>query len=330
MGHRHYPYEDPYQDPENNCNAIWDAEQLITPHLPGCYSTDLYTARAKKWIVDHQKNSPNKPFFLMLAHTAPHARLALPAMPYPQGGGLKGGVQWLGESGRMINTASHESWDSYMHPRYAKAPWPEAAKRHASMITRLDESMGDLVTLLKDLKIDRNTYIIFTSDNGAHDEYGAVPHGGEAHPSLRQNPAFFRGYGLCDGIKRDVWEGGLRVPCLVYAPTRTAECLILRVFAMGKRLGISITRRARPLISPQGRLLSSKATSKFSRQLATIPASISPRARVRTFASTTLVWRTQDLSFSKRACTPSRSLSRRRATRRGAWRLNGSRLTPLA
>ncbi len=223
MGHRHYPYEDPYQDPENNCNAIWDGRELITPQLAGCYSTDLYTARAKKWIIDHQKESPEKPFFLMIAHTAPHARLALPAMPYPEGGGLKGGVQWTGKSGQMINTANHATWDSYMHPRYEKADWPLAAKRHASMVTRVDEAMGDLVTLLQDLDIDENTYIIFTSDNGAHDEMGAIPDGGEKHPSPHQDPSFFRSYGMSDGIKRDVWDGGLRVPCLVYAPTRTAK-----------------------------------------------------------------------------------------------------------
>ncbi len=223
MGHRHYPYEDPHQDPENNCNAIWDGDKLITPQLAGCYSTDLYTARAKKWIVDHQKQNPEKPFFLMIAHTAPHARLALPAVAYPKGGGLKGGVQWLGESGKMINTANHETWDSYMYPRYAEEKWPLAAKRHASMITRVDESIGDLVTLLKDLDIDENTYIIFTSDNGAHDEFGAVPDGGEKHPIPSQDPSFFRSYGLSDGIKRDVWDGGLRVPCIVYAPSRTAK-----------------------------------------------------------------------------------------------------------
>ncbi len=223
MGHRHYPYEDPHQDPENNCNAIWDGAELITPQLAGCYSTDLYTARAKKWIIDHKNEHPEQPFFLMIAHTAPHARLALPAMPYPEGGGLRGGIQWQGKSGQMINTANHATWDSYMHPRYKKADWPLAAKRHASMITRVDEAMGDLITLLKDLDIDKNTYIIFTSDNGAHDEMGAIPDGGEKHPSPYQDPSFFRSYGMSDGIKRDVWDGGLRVPCLVYAPGHIAK-----------------------------------------------------------------------------------------------------------
>ncbi len=225
MGHRHYPYEDPHQDPENHCNAIWEGGKLITPKLAGCYLTDLYTARAKEWIIQTQQQAPKQAFFLTICHTAPHARLALPAMPYPKGGGLMGGVQWFGQAGIMINTANHETWDSYIHPAYAQRNWPLAAKRHATMITRLDQSMGDLVQLLIDLNIDKNTYIIFTSDNGAHDEYGAVPDASPAHPSLRQDPAFFRSYGMTDGIKRDVWEGGIRVPCIVYAPSRTPKGL---------------------------------------------------------------------------------------------------------
>lgn len=91
------------------------------------------------------------------------------------------------------------------------------ARRHASMITRVDESLGDLVQLCQDLGIADNTIIIFTSDNGCHDEPGAV--GGFAgHPAPAQDPSFFRSYGNHDGIKRDVFDGGLRVPCVVYAP----------------------------------------------------------------------------------------------------------------
>ena len=85
------------------------------------------------------------------------------------------------------------------------------------MITRVDEAMGDLLQLLQDLKIADNTFVVFTSDNGPHNEPGAV-WGNSEHPAPAQNPAFFRSYGPMDGIKRDLWEGGLRVPCLVYAP----------------------------------------------------------------------------------------------------------------
>ncbi len=230
-GHRHYPKEESNADPETHCNAVWDGDELITDKLDGCYCTDLFTARAKKWIVDQQTADKSKPFFLALTYVAPHARLGIPAGPYPQGGGLTGGVQWLGTPGNMINTARPADWDTFIHPQYREA-WQDyatarygnnaphklmTARRHASMITRVDEGLGDLVKLCEDLGIADNTVIIFTSDNGSHDEPGAV-YGFAGHPAPAQDPSFFRSYGNHDGIKRDVFDGGLRVPCVVYAP----------------------------------------------------------------------------------------------------------------
>lgn len=231
-GHRHYPKEESSIDPDTHCNAVWDDGNVITEQLDTCYSTDLFTARAKKWVTDTHAAQPDKPFFLALTLIAPHARLAVPSVPYPAGGGLKGGVQWLGTPGHMINTAEGK-WDTYIEPYADRAAWQgyaekrfgkgaagamDAAQRHATMITRVDSAVGDLMQLLRDLKIDDNTFVVFTSDNGPHNEPGAV--GAIAgHPAPRQNPAFFRSYGIFDGIKRDVLEGGLRVPCIVYAPS---------------------------------------------------------------------------------------------------------------
>lgn len=230
-GHRHYPKEESSIDPDTHCNAVWDDGVVITDRLDNCYSTDLFTARAKKWVADIHAAQPDKPFFLALTLIAPHARLAVPSVPYPEGGGLKGGVQWLGTPGHMINTAEG-AWDTYIEPYADRKEWQhyaserfgqgaesalDAAQRHATMITRVDSAVGDLLQLLRDLRIDDNTFIVFTSDNGPHNEPGAV--GAIAgHPAPRQNPAFFRSYGVFDGIKRDVLEGGLRVPCIVYAP----------------------------------------------------------------------------------------------------------------
>lgn len=232
-GHRHYPKEESNADPDTHRNAVWENETLLTDALDNCYSTDLFTARAKKWIVDHRAEKPEQPFFLALTLTAPHARLGVPSGPYPAGGGLKGGVQWLGTPGRMINTSVSGAWDSFIHPAYVNNPqWEEyartrfgnraaqavtAAQRHATMVTRIDDAMGDLLQLCRDLKIDRNTFIVFTSDNGPHNEPGAV-RGFAGHPAPAQNPAFFRSYGPFNGIKRDTWDGGLRVPCVVWGP----------------------------------------------------------------------------------------------------------------
>src|SRR5215469_4941578 len=110
-GHEHYPKEGPYEKPKQ----VWDGTNDITPDLDKCYTADLWTARAKQWIIDHQHSSPAQPFFMYLAYDTPHATTELPTQAYPAGGGLRGGMKWLGEPGRMINTASGEI-DSWMYP----------------------------------------------------------------------------------------------------------------------------------------------------------------------------------------------------------------------
>ncbi len=70
------------------------------------------------------------------------------------------------------------------------------------MITRLDGDIGSLMTLLKELKLEENTIVFFTSDNGPHKEGG-------------QDPEFFDSNGFLRGIKRDLYDGGIRVPMFV-------------------------------------------------------------------------------------------------------------------
>ncbi len=203
-GHHHYPKEDPNPIAPTKRSGIWDGEKCVTADCDKAYSVDLLTARAKKWIVDTHRKNPRQPFFLALTHIAPHSQLQVPTGPYPEGRGLKGGVQWLGKPHQLVNTAQGKI-NSYIYPRYAEKNWPASEKRYATMIARLSESFEDLTQLLKDLKIDNNTVIIMTSDNGPHDEGG-------------QNPQFFRNYGPFDGIKQDMWEGGFRVPTIVRWP----------------------------------------------------------------------------------------------------------------
>lgn len=210
-GHYHYPVEDKKQ--------VWHNRKEVSTGMELCFTTDLFTAYAKKWIVDHKQKSPDQPFFVYLAYDTPHAKLQNPPCAYPGGGGLKGGVQWIGKPKHMINTATG-SYDGWVHPDYAKATWdhdknpdtaeiqwPEVQKRYANNVRRIDDGVGDLLALLDDLKLANDTLVIFSSDNGPSEESYI-----EKHP---YTPNFFHGFGPFDGIKRDTLEGGMRVPTIV-------------------------------------------------------------------------------------------------------------------
>ena len=212
-GHFHYPKEDGRE--------VWQNDREIAAGLDKCYTADLWTAQTKKWITEHTAAHPTQPFFAYLAYDTPHAKLQNPPCPYPPGGGLKGGVQWTGKPHAMLNTATG-AVDGYMFPDYAKGawdddrnpatpevPWPDVQQRYANGVRRIDFGVGDVLQLLKDLKLDDNTLVIFSSDNGPSIEsYLDEPYA----------PTFFRGYGPFDGIKRDTWEGGMREPTLARWP----------------------------------------------------------------------------------------------------------------
>jgi arylsulfatase A-like enzyme len=194
--HEHYP---------GNTGTIYDGRQPVTSGLKGAYSTDLFTARAKKFITDHVSSQPAQPFFLYLAYTAPHVKMEVPSEPYPSGGGLHGGIQW------PLNTTGGKR-DSYIFPGYAsQKSWSPAARHYATMIRRIDDGVGDIVQLLRDLDLDKNTVIIFTSDNGPSNESD----GGR----YSSDPRYFDSWGPLDGIKRDLWDGGFREPTIVWAPS---------------------------------------------------------------------------------------------------------------
>lgn len=88
---------------------------------------------------------------------------------------------------------------------YADTDWPEPDKGQAAMITRLDTMVGRMLQTLRKTGLDRNTLVIFTSDNGPHNESN--------HNLKRFNPS-----GPLKGIKRSLTDGGIRVPCIAWWP----------------------------------------------------------------------------------------------------------------
>lgn len=233
-GHEHYPKEGVYRGKKE----VWLNRTNIADKLDKCYTADLWTAGAKKWIIDEVKGKKKKPFFIYLAYDTPHAVMELPTQAYPEGGGLKGGLQWLGDPGHWINTASGEvdswtcpdyanaTWDDDKDPSTPEVAWPKVYQRYATAIRRIDDAVGDIIQLLKDLNIDSNTLIVFSSDNGPSDE-SYLPKGYKYN-----NPSFFRSFGPFDGIKRDCWEGGVRMPVIACWPGHINEGVVLDIPSM--------------------------------------------------------------------------------------------------
>jgi arylsulfatase A-like enzyme len=159
---------------------LWENDQIV--HLRGnrAGAKGEYTSDLfTQKALGFIRENKERPFFLYLAYTAPH---------------------W--------SDYDKQSVDSIQVPSdapYSDKPWPEIEKKYAAVVTRLDSDVGRVTDLLNELGLDGNTLICFTSDNG--------PSAEGVH-----SVDFFDSNGPFRGSKRDVYEGGIRVPMIARWP----------------------------------------------------------------------------------------------------------------
>ena len=150
------------------------------------YSSDLIHQRALAWLREQKKDEP---FFGIFTYTLPHAELRQPDDSLLQSfrGKLLPEREYRGDNPSRYN------------------PTPEAHAQFAAMITRLDAQVGEIMQVLEEQGLADNTVLIFTSDNGPHEEGGA-------------DPDYFNHDGKFRGLKRSTHEGGIRIPFIVRWP----------------------------------------------------------------------------------------------------------------
>lgn len=184
--HRYYP------------EYLWENEEKVM--LPGndwsntvSYAPDVIQERTLEFI----RNNRDTSFFAYLPIVIPHAELIVPEDEiyqlyldkYPE-------KPYVGRPGADYGP-------DMVIGMYCSVEHPHAT--FAAMVHRIDLYVGQIVELLEELGIAENTLIMFTSDNGPHQEGGA-------------DPGFFNSSGGLRGLKRDLYEGGLRVPMIASWP----------------------------------------------------------------------------------------------------------------
>ncbi len=179
LGHHYYPYH------------LWHNQEKVMQNgnegkATGDYAPEVIHKQALKFMEDNK----DKPFFMYYPSIIPHAELFAPE-------------EYIAKyRGKFDPENPYKGVDDglgFRNMAYGSQPEPHAA--FAAMIDYLDMQVGEIVAKLKELGIYENTLIIFTSDNGPHQEGGA-------------DPDYFESNGPLKGYKRDLYEGGIRVPMI--------------------------------------------------------------------------------------------------------------------
>lgn len=184
LAHNYYPLH------------LWNGrEKLILAEnegtKQGLYAPKLIHEKALAFMQENQ----DRPFFLYYPSVIPHAELFAPEEYMEK------------HRGKYDPEKSFEGVDAG-EPRYKIGGYgsqPEGHAAFAAMINLLDDQVGELVEQLRELGLAENTLIIFSSDNGPHLEAGA-------------DPDYFNSNGPFRGYKRDLYEGGIRVPTIAWWP----------------------------------------------------------------------------------------------------------------